>query len=130
MGKVDGMMNVTINRVKKLAIAVIALPLLAIMFFSTSVRTRAAAAVAIVADDDAATTYKAKCIVCHGPSAQKHFDASESDDKLVEIVLKGKKGEKPPFMPAYGEKSITEEQAKALVAHMKSLKAAAAEPGK
>jgi cytochrome c5 len=40
----------------------------------------------------------------------------------VQIVLNGKKPEKPPNMPAYGEKGITEEQAKALVAHMKSLK--------
>jgi hypothetical protein len=41
---------------------------------------------------------------------------------MVEAVLKGKKGEKPPNMPAYQEKGITEDQAKALVAHMKSLK--------
>jgi hypothetical protein len=40
----------------------------------------------------------------------------------VQIVLKGKKPEKPPNMPAYEEKGITEDQAKALVAHMKSLK--------
>jgi hypothetical protein len=37
-------------------------------------------------------------------------------------VLKGKKGEKPPNMPGYEEKGINEDQAKALVAHMKSLK--------
>ena len=40
----------------------------------------------------------------------------------MQIVINGKKGEKPPFMPAYEEKGVTEEQAKALVAHMKSLK--------
>ena len=73
-------------------------------------------------DFDAAATYKAKCQVCHGAAAEKKFDATLADADLVQIILKGKKGEKPPFMPAYGEKGINEEQAKALVAHMKSLK--------
>jgi mono/diheme cytochrome c family protein len=82
-----------------------------------------AAAGAKNADDfDAAATYKAKCAACHGATAEKKFDATLSDADLVQIVLKGKKGEKPPFMPAYEEKGINEEQAKALVAHMKSLK--------
>ena len=71
---------------------------------------------------DAAATYKGKCVACHGAAAEKKFDATVADADLVQIVLKGKKGEKPPFMPAYGEKGITEDQAKALVAHMKSLK--------
>jgi mono/diheme cytochrome c family protein len=71
---------------------------------------------------DAAATFKAKCVACHGPAAEKKFDAALPDADLVQIVLKGKKGEKPPFMPAYEEKGINEEQAKALVAHMKSLK--------
>lgn len=71
---------------------------------------------------DAAATYKAKCVACHGPKAEKKFDATLPDADLVQIVLKGKKPEKPPNMPAYEEKGINEEQAKALVAHMKSLK--------
>jgi mono/diheme cytochrome c family protein len=71
---------------------------------------------------DAAATYKAKCVACHGATAEKKFDASLADAELVQIVLKGKKPEKPPNMPAYEEKGITEDQAKALVAHMKSLK--------
>ena len=73
-------------------------------------------------DFDAAATYKAKCQACHGAAAEKKFDATLSDVDLVQAILKGKKGEKPPFMPAYEEKGINEEQAKALVAHMKSLK--------
>lgn len=82
-----------------------------------------AAARANHADDfDAAATYKTKCVACHGATAEKKFDATLADADLVQIVLKGKKGEKPPFMPAFEEKGITEEQAKALVAHMKSLK--------
>lgn len=71
---------------------------------------------------DAAATYKAKCVACHGPAAEKKFDSTLPDADLVQIVLKGKKGEKPPNMPSYEEKGINEEQAKALVAHMKSLK--------
>ena len=82
-----------------------------------------AAARANRADDfDAAAVFKAKCVACHGATAEKKFDATLADADLVQIVLKGKKGEKPPFMPAYEEKGINEEQAKALVAHMKSLK--------
>lgn len=73
-------------------------------------------------DFDAAATYKAKCVACHGASAEKKFDATLPEADLVQIVLNGKKGEKPPFMPGYAEKGITEEQAKALVAFMKSLK--------
>ena len=71
---------------------------------------------------DAAATFKAKCVACHGATAEKKFDATIPDADLVQIVLKGKKPEKPPNMPAYEEKGITEEQAKALVAFMKSLK--------
>jgi mono/diheme cytochrome c family protein len=71
---------------------------------------------------DAAATFKTKCVACHGAAAEKKFDATLPDTDLVQIVLNGKKPEKPPNMPAYGEKGITEEQAKALVAHMKSLK--------
>jgi mono/diheme cytochrome c family protein len=82
----------------------------------------AAARIDNAQDFDAAATYKGKCTVCHGASAEKKFDATLADADLVQIVLKGKKGEKPPFMPAYAEKGVTEDQAKALVAHMKSLK--------
>jgi mono/diheme cytochrome c family protein len=71
---------------------------------------------------DAAAIFKAKCVACHGAAAEKKFDTAIPDADLVQIVLNGKKPEKPPNMPAYGEKGITEEQAKALVAHMKSLK--------
>lgn len=120
LGKVAGIMKVKINQLKKLAVALFILPLLGVvMLNSASVGTRAA-------DDamDVATLYKDnKCSVCHGPKAAKFFDATVTDDQLVEIVMKGKKAEKPPNMPAYGEKGLTADQAKALVAYMKSLKA-------
>jgi len=82
----------------------------------------AAARVNTVQEFDAAGVYKGKCQVCHGANAEKKFDTALPDADLVQAVLKGKKGEKPPFMPAYEEKGINEEQAKALVALMKSLK--------
>jgi len=73
---------------------------------------------------DAGATYNSKCVACHGQKAEKKFDASLPDQQLVDIVMKGKKPEKPPNMPAYGEKGVTPEQAKALVDHMKQLKSA------
>ena len=82
----------------------------------------AAAGAKTTEDFDAAAVYKAKCVACHGATAEKKFNTALSDADLVTAVLKGKKGEKPPFMPAYEDKGINEEQAKALVAYMKSLK--------
>jgi len=72
--------------------------------------------------DDASALYKTKCVACHGATAEKKFDAAKADDELIQIVLKGKKPEKPPNMPAYEEKGITADQAKALVTFMKSQK--------
>jgi mono/diheme cytochrome c family protein len=71
---------------------------------------------------DAAKTYKGKCLMCHGPKAEKKFDTAKSDDEHVQIILKGKKVEKPPHMPAYETKGITAEQAKTLLDYMKSLR--------
>ena len=71
---------------------------------------------------DAATTYKGKCVACHGPKADKKFDATKSDDECVQAILKGKKAAKPPHMPEYESKGITAEQAKALLDYMKSLR--------
>jgi mono/diheme cytochrome c family protein len=71
---------------------------------------------------DSAAFYKAKCVACHGPKAEKRFDVSLTDEQYVDAILKGKKPEKPPNMPAYGEKGVTAEQAKALLAHMKQLR--------
>ena len=73
-------------------------------------------------DDDSAAVFKAKCAMCHGATAEKKFDATKPDADLAQVVLKGRKVEKPPNMPAYEEKGITAEQAAALVAFMKSQK--------
>lgn len=70
---------------------------------------------------DAAATFKAKCVACHGAKSEKKFDATKADAVHVEAILKGRKMEKPPNMPGYEEKGITEDQAKALLAYMKSI---------
>ena len=106
---------VSVTRLKKVAF-VLAGVMIAATFLIASARTRSAAA------DDTAALYKTKCVACHGAAAEKKFDPTLADADLVQIVLKGKKMEKPPNMPAYEEKAITEDQAKALVAFMKTLK--------
>jgi mono/diheme cytochrome c family protein len=75
-----------------------------------------------VQPSDPAAFYKAKCVACHGQRAEKKFDVSLPDEQLIDIVMKGKKPEKPPNMPAYGDKGVTAEQAKGLVEYMKQLK--------
>ena len=89
-------------------------------FFAAVVMVSAAS----LTTDDAGATYKAKCVACHGQKAEKKFDSSLPNEQLIDTVMKGKKPEKPPNMPAYGEKGVTTEQATALVAHMKQLKTA------
>ena len=77
-----------------------------------------------VQPSDTAAYYKAKCVMCHGKKAEKKFNTTLTDDQMIEVVLKGKKVEKPPHMPGYAEKGVSAEQAKAMVEHMKQLKAA------
>jgi mono/diheme cytochrome c family protein len=60
--------------------------------------------------------------MCHTPKAEKFYDPSRPEEEQVQAILKGKKGEKPPYMPAFEEKGITEDGAKALVTYMKTLK--------
>ncbi len=71
---------------------------------------------------DAAASYKTKCVICHGPKAEKKFDAAKADADHIQVVLKGKKAEKPPHMPGYEEKGISLDQANALVAYMRSIR--------
>jgi mono/diheme cytochrome c family protein len=73
-------------------------------------------------DDDTAALYNTKCKMCHGATAEKKMDKTKTDDVLTQIILDGKTMEKPPNMPAFKEKGITADQAKALVGYMKSLK--------
>lgn len=106
------------SQLKFFVIALITLPIFAfVVTNATSVNAFSNT------DEDAAATYKAKCAMCHSPKAEKFFDTTKADDQLIEAILKGKKGEKPPFMPGFEAKGMTAEQAKALVDHMKAIKA-------
>lgn len=107
-----------INRIKLIATVAFAIPMIAVVGFKANIVRVSAAG------DDAAATYKTKCAACHTPTASKFYDASKSDDEHVAAIMKGKKGEKPPFMPAFGEKGMTEDDAKGLAAYMKTLKPA------
>jgi mono/diheme cytochrome c family protein len=113
---VEAIMRLRIKRLINLSAAVVGASLLA-TFILVSGHARAV-------DDqfDAAGTYKTKCVACHGAAAEKRFDKTLADEQLIQAVMNGKKPEKPPNMPAYQEKGITADQAKALVDYMKSIK--------
>ena len=102
----------TVQRISILIAAAITLALIVVV--------SAGARPSTVKQFDAAAKYK-QCVACHGAKAEKKFDATKSDDDLAQVILKGKKMEKPPHMPAYEAKGINADQAKALVAYMKSL---------
>ena len=106
---------------KFIAVVFFALPLIMLTIFkSTPVKVIAAA------DDDAATMYtKFLCMACHTKTATKNFDPTKPDAELVQIILKGKKADKPPNMPAFEAKPMTEAQAQSLVTYMKGLRAPA-----
>ena len=106
------------KRIKTLPIGIASLLLFVLVLFGI-VRAQGE-----VQPSDPAAFYKAKCVACHGPKAEKKFDASLTDEQYIDAILKGKKPEKPPNMPAYGEKGVTAEQAKGLLDHMKQLRSA------
>ena len=100
---------------KKIAAALFAVSMVAtVLLISAPARS--------IADDDTGALYNSKCKMCHGATAEKKIDKTKADDVLIQIVLDGKTAEKPPNMPAFKEKGITADQAKALVGYMKSLK--------
>jgi mono/diheme cytochrome c family protein len=107
----------SLNKIKLIAMALMIAPAVAISAFRTE-----NVGAAPLTPDDAAATYKAKCSMCHTPTASKFFDTKLSDDDMVQAILKGKKAEKPPNMPAFEEKGITADQAKELITYMRGLR--------
>ncbi len=106
------------TKAKIFAIIFFAVPFLLLFVFKPT-----PAKVAVLdAADDPAVTYKAKCAACHSPKAEKFYDTARSDEEHVQAILKGKKGEKPPHMPGYESKGMTEDEAKALNDYMKQLR--------
>jgi len=106
------------KRVKNITITLTAVFLFGAIFYSLALAQGDAQ------PSDPAAYFKAKCVACHGPKAEKKFDATLTEEQYLDAILKGKKPEKPPNMPAYGEKGVTPEQAKALLDYMKQLRAA------
>lgn len=72
--------------------------------------------------EDPAAAYKKNCAICHSPKAEKFYDPNMPEEQQIEIILKGKKMEKPPHMPGYEAKGMTTEEAKALAGYMRSLR--------
>ena len=110
------------SKISRLAVLFVFIGVVAILALTQVERSASA-----IAADDEATIYKAKCAMCHGQKSEKAFDPALADEELVKAILEGKKGEKPPFMPAFKDKGIDEEKAKALVAHMRKLRTPPAE---
>ncbi|HJP91937.1 MAG TPA: cytochrome c [Pyrinomonadaceae bacterium] len=106
------------KRVKIITIAIVAIVLSSIVFLGVALAQGEAQ------PSDPEAYYKAKCVACHGQTAEKRFDASLTDEQYLDAIMKGKKPEKPPNMPAYGEKGVTADQAKALLDYMKKLRTA------
>jgi mono/diheme cytochrome c family protein len=111
--------------IKKLMVTAAGVSLVSLVLIAP-MGTRNVTATQEVSADKPAEYYKAKCVACHGPKAEKKFDATLSDDAMLEAVLKGKKAEKPPNMPGFAAKGVSADQAKALIEFMKQLKASAA----
>lgn len=96
--------------------------------FMVGFKSTLPAGAAPAAFDDPAATYKAKCAMCHTPTAAKYYDPSVADEDQVRAILNGTTAKDPNAvikkMPGFADKGITEDQAKALSAYMKSLKTA------
>lgn len=104
------------NLIKLLTVAAFVAAVFAVLALNTNTTY-------VSAQTDApADVYKKSCAMCHSPKAEKSYDPAKPIEEQVEIILKGKKGEKPPYMPGYEAKGMTAEQAKGLAEYMKSLR--------
>ena len=110
-------------RLKLLAVTLFA----AAAVFMGGTRTELTANAEPVVPDDLEAFYKTKCAMCHGPKAAKAFDPELTDAEHVTAILEGKKGDKPPHMPAFKDKGVDEEKAQALVTFMRQLRTPPAE---
>ena len=104
------------KQVKNTAIVIAVIFLFGVVFLNVAATAQDAQ------PSDPAAFYKAKCVACHGQKAEKRFDTALTEEQQIDAIMKGKKVEKPPHMPAYGEKGVTAEQAKALLDYMKQLR--------
>jgi len=93
-----------------------------VLLMGCAVTALALSAPAHQKSDETSDYYRGKCVECHGEKAELKFDEKLSQPEMVKVILKGKLVEDPPDMPAFEEKGITEEQAKALAIYMLKLR--------
>jgi len=78
--------------------------------------------------DEPAVTFKAKCAMCHTPTASKYYDPAVAEEEQIKAILDGTTAKDPNAvikkMPGFAAKGVTADDAKALSAYMKSLKTA------
>jgi mono/diheme cytochrome c family protein len=89
----------------------------------------------LFAAEDGAAIFKTKCQACHGPNGDastaiakkqgiKAFSSPEvqkmTDEELTQMIAEGGKDKKPTH--AFKSKGLTDEQVKALVTFIRSLK--------
>ena len=118
-------MNFSMKQTIKLSVLGLAVPLFVVAMLTSSSSFQATASA------DAAATFKAKCVACHGADGKGETPAGkamkirdlgsaevqgQSDDALYEIVSKGK-----GKMPAY-EKSLGADLCRQLVAEIRKFK--------
>lgn len=108
--------------IKLFALAVITLPLLAIFIFRVNSVEAVSGRIVQKGEDEIAEAYKKQCALCHKATAEKFFNTELKDEELVQAILKGKKAEKPPHMPEFESKGVTEEKAKLFVDYMRKLR--------
>ena len=119
-------MSFSVKRIKALAITLLGITALAVVILFPH-QSQATTGVA----DNAAATFKAKCATCHGPDGSGNTPVGtklavrnlgsadvqkQSDAQLAGVISKGK-----GKMPAFG-KSLSGDQIKQLVAHIRALK--------
>src|SRR5215510_11764338 len=71
---------------------------------------------------DPKTFYKPNCEECHGSTAEKRFNPDNPESQMIDAILNGAKAENTKDMPAFSQKGIDEQKAKALIAYMRSIR--------
>lgn len=105
-----------INNIKIIVLSCFTLVIAATLFFHNGSERMA------MAEGEVAAEFKKNCAMCHSPKAEKLYDPAKPDADHIQVILKGKKTEKPPAMPSYEAKGMTQEQAKALAEYMRKLR--------
>jgi len=66
--------------------------------------------------------YKTNCEECHGLTAERRFNPDNPEAQMIDAILNGATVEDTKDMPAFSQKGIDEQKARALIAYMKSIR--------